>query len=247
MSNFNQYSDVSNPAVVLYPGDTFTFYANLDELETDTDFSNWHLDLLRDDFTVAVQDIGTLTKDIITGTSYRFYSSFTVPESLTGCYYLVVIDEFYNTVKYISSKLSSTTSEDYTYVVRFRNSKNILNYNYQTLTTYYNRFRVRMNKSQPEQKVTSKGYDLVNGSFNPVRYVKGKTYSVTTLWFDEGDHDAFGSALIHGEFILKELGQYIQYIKDESEYEVDWNDNYPLSEGTIRLQRKNSFSSNKVL
>ena len=100
----NQFTDVENQAVILVEEETFSFYANLDTLETDANFSNWHLDLLFDDFTTAVQDIGTLSKDVITGSSYRFYSSFTIPELSNGCYYLAVIDETYNQVKYISGK-----------------------------------------------------------------------------------------------------------------------------------------------
>ena len=132
MSNFNQYDQVSNATPVLIAGDTFSFYANLDELEDDVTFSDWSLDLVDENFQVIVNNIGTLTQDVISGSGYRFYSSFIIPYGVTpGCCRLVISDNFYNTVKFISGLLDYKSSVGYTKVLRFRNSQNILNYNYE--------------------------------------------------------------------------------------------------------------------
>lgn len=248
MSNFNQYANVENIISILVGGEDFAFYANLDDLETSANFANWHLDLVNSDFQTVVQDVGTLTKDIISGSDYRFYSEFTIPEGLTaGCYYLVVIDETYAQVKYLSNKLYYSTITDYSIRYRYRNSKNILNFNYSGLSEYYNKGRIKLKKRQPNQDVTSIGYEQINGSFNPVRYVKGKTYEFITLWYDEYDHDAFNALTIHNLIEIVEEGSFVQYVRGEDSYSIDWNDNYPLAEGNIRLQRKNSYSSNKTL
>lgn len=249
MSNFNQFDNVENAITVLVAGEVFAFYANLDALESSNTFDDWHLDLLfAEDFSVAHTDIGILTKDIISGASFRFYSEFTIPAGLTpGCYYLVIRDEFYDQVKYISNKLQYTTVLDYTFYLKFRNNKNILNFNYEGLLGFNNKVRVKLQKRQPQQDTTSIGYDLIAGNFNPVRYVKGKEFQFITLWYDEFDHDFFSAAIIHSSFLIIEDGAFVQYIRTEDNYEIDWNNNYPLAEGTIRLQRKNSYTSNKTL
>ena len=247
MSNFSQYDSVENVVATLVAGEVFAFYANLDALEDSNTFEDWHLDLLFEDFSVAHTDIGTLTKDIISGSSYRFYSEFTIPEGLTpGCYYLVIRDEFYDQVKYISNKLQYSTLLDYTFYLKFRNNKSILNFNYEGLSSFYNKVRVKLQKRQPQQDTTSIGYDLIDGNFNPVRYVKGKEFEFITLWYNELDHDAFSTAIIHSSFLIIERGAFVQYRTDDR-YQIDWSDNYPLAEGKIRLQRKNSYSSNKTL
>lgn len=246
MSNFNQYNEVDNPAVVLIGEETFSFYANLDDLESDTNFSNWHLDLVNSDFDIVVQDIGTLNQDFINGSEYRFYSKFTIPAGLTsGCYYFVINDEFYNLVKYISNKVYYKTSLDYTKKVRYRNDKNILNYNYEILTDLYNEFRIQLATRRAENDVTQTGYDLSSGVFNPVRSIIGKTKEFITLWYDDFDHEAFQSATIHKNFEVVDLNQWIRFVRN-SDYDIDWQDNYPLAEGTIRLQNRGTYSSNKT-
>ena len=170
MSNFDQYADVENPVVILTANEEFSFYANLDQLEDDATFSDWHLHLVFEDFNIAYPDIGTLTQDIISGNEYRFYSSFLVPTGLTaGCYRFVIQDDFYGTIKFISNKVVATEITDYTNTVRFRNDKNIHNYNYETLTQFFNRFRIKLQERQQVPDTASTGYDLIEGAFNPIR------------------------------------------------------------------------------
>lgn len=249
MSNFNQYDNVENIIVNLIAGEEFAFYANLGALEADTNFANWHLDLVDDQFNAVVLDVGVLTKDIISGDSYRFYSEFDIPFGLTDgkCYRLIVRDETYDQIKYISNLLKYSTIEDYTFYVQYRNNKNILNFNYEGLPDFKNKFRISLQKRQPQQDVTSIGYELIDGSFNPVRYVKGKQFEFITLWYDEFDHDAFNTATIHSSFQIIDTAEFVQYVRGDEQYSIDWNENYPLAEGTIRLQRKDSYSSNKTL
>ena len=170
MSNFDQYADVENQVVVMVAGEEFSFYANLDQLEDDATFSDWHLDLVFEDFSMAFPDIGTLQQDIITGSQYRFYSTFTVPTGLTAtCYRLIITDDFYSTVKYISDKITASEITDYTNTVRFRNDKNIYNFNYEGLTQFFNRFRIKIQDRQPIPTTNSTGYELIDGAFNPSR------------------------------------------------------------------------------
>ena len=140
---------------------TFSFYANLDTLETSSTFSSWHLHLLNEDFIIEVGDIGTLTKDIISGSSYRFYSSFVVPINLTAgaCYYLAVVDATDSTVKYLSNKLIASNSiKSNMKLIRYRNDKNILNFNYESLSTLYNQFVIELAVIQSQYPTTRIGY-----------------------------------------------------------------------------------------
>jgi hypothetical protein len=247
MSNFDQFSNVNNASIVLVAGDTYRQYFNLDTLETSGSFVDWHFDLLTDGFATAYADIGILTKDELDG-GYRFYVEFVVPSGIPpGCYYLAVVDEFYNQVNYLSNVVEYSTITDYTKIVRFRNNKNILNYNYEVLTSFYNQFRIKVQQRHQTPNINATGYDLINGSFNPVRYTQGSSEEFITLWYDKEDHEAFNAMTIHSDFYVEDGGEMIQYIRGENDYSIDWQQNYPLAEGSIRMQRKDSYTSNKTL
>lgn len=250
MSNFDQYNQVENPSLVLCGGDFFAFYANLDELEDSASFSDWHLDLVMqvgDGFNLVVEDIGTLFQDVISGSNYRFYSSFNIPYDLTtGCYRLVITDEFYNLVQYVSRPMNYKSHTDYSIPIRYRNNINILNYNYQnTLSSFYNTFRLNMVKRQPLNEVNQVGYDLIDGSFFPISTVTGLTEEFILSFADEYHHQGFEAATIHSDFEIGTKTGWKQFVR-KSEYQVDWQEDYPLADGIIRLQQKNSFSSNKT-
>jgi hypothetical protein len=249
MSNFDQFNDVENPSLVWYPGDPFSFYANITELEDDANFDNWHLDLLDNNFNVIISDVGILTKDVITGSSYRFYSQFEVPTGLTPgvCYRLVIVDETYNLVKYVSNKFQYSSEEEYTVQIRYRNSRNIFNFNYEGLSSFYNEFRVRLLINKPSSAINAEGYEISDGSFKPVRYTKGRNDDFTTLWYDYDDHEGFEAAALHSAFECAIRGQWVAYTLGENAYETEWLGNYPLSDGIVTMQRKDSFSNNRTL
>ena len=247
MSNFDQYENIENSGAIFYATDTFAFYANLDVLEDDPDFSTWTLNIAHDNFIIAYPNVGTLNQDFITGYEYRFWSSFTVPEGINaGCYYLIVLDGSHN-VKYISNIIKAKETTDYTFKTRYRNGKNILNFNYEGLTAFYNQFRIGLVIRQPIPQSRNVGYDLIRGSFNPVRNVTGSEKQFITLWYNEGDHEAFSAASSHRVFEVAEDGQWVLYVRGESEYNIEWADNYPLAEGDIKLQKSATYKSNKLL
>lgn len=243
MSNFDQYNDVSSTITTMVAGEVLAFYANIDELETSANFGNWHLNLLFSDFRLAITDIGVLVKDQITVDGYRFYSEITVPPDITpSCYYLVIVDET-DTVKYLSNSINASSITDNTLYIRYRNGKNMLNFNYEGLTDFYNRARIKLTQRAPSYPTTRIGYELIDGSFNPVRSLLGVNKEHVTEAYESDDHQAFNSATIQ-TFEIFEEGSFKEYRRGTNEYNVEWNGLNPLADGTITLEFKETYSSN---
>ena len=113
------------------------------------------------------------------------------------------------------------------------------------MPSFYNSFRVKNLDRQPLNQVNQTGYDLVDGSFNPVRTILGQTFEFILSWADADSHQGFEAATIHSNFEVGDRDGWNQYVRN-SDYQVDWIDDYPLADGTIRLQKKTTYSSNKA-
>ena len=89
------------------PGTNYSFYNNSDELEDNVNFNYWGLHLVHSDsFTVSFPNVATLSKDIISGTDYRWYlSSFEFPAAPIGCYRFVIEDMISGNILYISNEI----------------------------------------------------------------------------------------------------------------------------------------------
>jgi hypothetical protein len=231
-------------------GSTYSFYNNSSTLEDDVNFNYWLFSLVHSDSFIPVyEDIATLTKDIISGTDYRWYvDSFVFPSVENGCYRFIVEDTISGNVFYISDQIEVVDSDEGLMLVKYRNAKNILNYDYETLTTFYNQFHIEMFKRKPQRPETTEGYSLVDGSFKRVRTVLTKTYEFITGWFDEPEHDATHAMTIHSTLDVAYGGNYNAMNKpDNSDYNYDWQDNYEFIQGSVRLEEDDKSSSNKAL
>lgn len=246
--NEKQFDELDNPIVTLFPTEKFQWYANLDELETDGNFANWQLDLVfADSFNTAASNIAPLEQDFIQGYNYRFYiNEFTVPSTYSfGCYRLVIQDG--TNVLYISNKIKySKTIAPHSFKVQYRNNLNILNFNYEGLPAYKNQFRIDLVVTQSNGDVRKVGYELVSSSFNAVRTLNGNTEQFITEKYIDLDHDAFEGATVHKEISVFINGEFVTYTRGEGqEYLREWENNYPLSDGSIRLERSASYSTNR--
>jgi hypothetical protein len=231
-------------------GSTYAFYNNSDELDDSANFSSWSLDLLHSDsYTTAIADIAPLTKDIISGSDYRWYADdFVFPQVDTGCYVLAVIDTAdSNEVVYLSDPIDVVNNAGGLKYVSFRNGKNILNYNYEVLTSFRNKFHVETLIRKPLMPVVSEGYDLSNGSFYRVRTILTKTYEFVTGWFDENEHDATQAMTIHND-IKTEIKGLLKSVSlpDDSEYLLEWQENYEAIQASFRLEVTDRSSSNEA-
>lgn len=232
-------------------GAEYAFYNNSDDLEDNANFASWRVDLVHSDsFISVIEGAISLTKDIISGSDYRWYNSgFTFPTVEDGCYRFVVIDTAdSDNVLYISSEFEVVSSDDGLMLTKYRNAQNILNYNYTTLTTFYNKAHVEMFNRKPSRPVNTEGYSLSSGTFKRVRTILTKTYEFVTGWFDELAHDATQAMIIHSDLQIKINNQYeAMELGEDGEYTADWQENYEYVEASFRLQEEDRSSSNKAV
>ena len=231
-------------------GHDYAFYNNSESLEDNVNFNYCGLDLVHSDSFIPVfEDVATLTKDIISGTDYRFYAdTFTFPTVQTGCYRFIIMDLTDSTILYISNKIEVVDSDTDLMYVNFRNAKNILNYNYEGLTTYENKTHVEMFNRKPLRPVATEGYKLSDGSFKRVRTLLTKSFEFVTGWFDESEHDAMQEMIIHSQLNIAMNGNFeLINLVGEAEYVLDWQDNYEFIQASIRLEIDDRSSSNKAL
>jgi hypothetical protein len=231
-------------------GSTYAFYANLDDLEDNGNFGQWSFDLIHSDsYIIEYSGITTLTKDIISGSDYRFYADdFVFPDVNIGCYRLIVHDTSNGNVLYMTDEIEVVDVYDGLSYVSYRNGIDILNYNYEGLTTFRNKFHVELLQRKPLTPVVTEGYDLANGSFYRVRTILTKTFEFVTGWFDEVEHDATQAMSIHSDVIAQIDGQLKSVsLPDDSEYALEWQENYNFVEASFRLEVDNRSSSNKAI
>jgi hypothetical protein len=231
-------------------GENYAFYNNADDLETNANFTYWGFDLVHSDtFTSVYDDVTTLSKDIISGSDYRWYAdSFEFPSVPTGCYRFIILDTTDNSVLYISNEIEVTDSTDGLVYCKYRNAKNKENYNYETLTDFYNLFHVELKRRKPLNPKVTQGYDLSTGSFKRVRTTKTKTYEFVTGWFDEDEHDAMQDMVDHSDLQLVYEGNFnAMNWPDDSEYAIEWQEDYEFIQASIRLEQNDKSTSYKAV
>ena len=146
--------------------------------------------------------------------------------------------------------MTLTEAQSETIFVRYRNRKNIQNFNYESdaFASYYNVHRVRVNTLQPKRTVISEGYDKIDGSFERVRTAYTKQVNFVTGWWDIEGHDAFETATIHSDFQIWQNNQWNSYTRpDSANYEQDFQEEYPVIQGSILLDKAAFASTNKAL
>lgn len=231
-------------------GETYSFYNNSDELETTASFNYCGLDLVHaDTFIQVVEDVATISTDILSG-GYRFYAdSFVFPQVEEGCYRFIILDvSAGENVLYISDPFEVVSSDTGLIPIKYRNAKNILNFNYEALTSYYNRGHVELIRRHPQRESKTDGYGLSNGTFKRVRTILTKTWEFITGWFDEKEHDATHSAFIHSDLQLYVDDNWeAMNMTDESSYSPEWQENYEYIQTSVRLQENDRSSSNKAV
>ena len=244
-------------STILVKGDLFSHYFNIETLETNANFSSWQLNLY---FAIGETGIGaraytnvfTLTKDIISGSDYRFYiDTQVVPFDIDpGCYRMAVLDTVGAEILYITEIVEVRENTTGLLRCRFRNDENIMNYNYETLTTFKNRVNLPLKIRQPKIVPTSEGYDLSAGTFNQTRVTLVKEWEFITGWIDKDAIEAFHAMFIHSTFeveLERGSGVYTAFRKGESaELEQDWGDDYPLVTTLIRLQEIDFATTNRT-
>lgn len=231
-------------------GSTYSFYNNSTTLETTASFNYCGLDLVHaDDFSVVIRDVATLSTDILAG-GYRFYAEdFTFPTVDEGCYRFIIVDVSVNeNVLYISEPFEVVGSDTGLMYCKYRNAKNILNYNYEGIPAYYNKVHIELAKRKPLRPTTTQGYVLSSGSFKRIRTLLTKTWEFVTGWFDTKEHDAVQAVTIHSDLQLYiDSNWELMNVSDEGQYTLDWQENYEYIQASVRMQVNERSSSNKAV
>jgi hypothetical protein len=231
-------------------GENYAFYNNSDTLESDVNFNYWSFNLVHSDsFILVYEDITTLVKDVISGSDYRWYADvFEFPPVGNGCYRFVIEDTISGNIFYISDEIEVVDSTDGLMFCRYRNGKNMLNYNYEGLSSFYNQFHVEMKKRKPARNESTEGYELTSGSFKRVRTTLTKTWEFVTGWFDETEHEATHAMAVHNDLNIVFNGNFNAMTKSEdSDYSVDWQEDYEFMQVAFNLEEDSKSSSNKAL
>jgi len=231
-------------------GETYAWYNNSDAVETTASFNYCGLDLVHaDTFIQVVEDVATLSTDILSG-GYRFYANdFVFPDVEEGCYRFIVVDVAAGeNVLYISNPFEVVNSADGLLRCKFRNAVNILNYNYEGLSTFYNKTHIEIFRRKPLRPTNTQGYALSSGTFQRVRTLLTKTWEFITGWVDTNEHDAIQAAIMHSDLQIFVDDNWESMTQTEgSQYLLEWVDNYEFVQASIRLQINDRSSSNKSL
>lgn len=231
-------------------GTAYAFYNNSDTLETTASFNYAGLDLVHaDTFIQVVEDVATLSTDILSG-GYRFYSeTFNFPEVEPGCYRFIIVDVAAGeNVLYISDPFEVVSSDTGLLYSKFRNAKNILNYNYEGIPSFYNKTHIELLKRKPLRPLTTQGYILSDGSFKRIRTLLTKTWEFITGWWDTSEHDAAQAATVHSDLQLYIDDNWESMnLSEGSEYTIEWQENYEFIQASVRMQINDRSSSNKAV
>jgi len=231
-------------------GETYAWYNNSDDLETTASFNYCGLDLVHaDTFIQVIEDVAPISTDIFSG-GFRFYAEdFVFPTVETGCYRFIVIDVAAGeNVLYISDPFEVVSSTDGLLNCKYRNATNILNYNYEGLPNFFNKTHIELFKRKPLRPTNTQGYVLSTGSFQRVRTLLTKNWEFITGWFDTGEHDATQAAIIHSDLqIFIDDNFESLNLTEDSQYTLEWQENYEFIQASVRLQINDRSSSNKAI
>lgn len=243
------WSERNTLAAFMVAGATFTSYANIDTLETDTNFANWSLKLVQiiPGGRYVEVDLGNVfTQYLVVGSQYRFSLTFTVPELEGSCYELAIIDDSDN-VLYVSEDIGFTVRKRGIEQIRYRSSEDVFNYDY-TLTedTFYNQYYVSTWIKAAGDPTVRAGYVLSDGSFKNIRSTSGRNYEFITQAYEILDHEAFKIATLHGLFNMVFEGNWTKFsLPEGSSYEYEFADpRDKLADGGVVLEQDDTFSSN---
>jgi hypothetical protein len=205
----NNYRRSAKGALPAYLKDFATFlYFPFTTPITDAGFDQWRLDLYDQYGNEVAQGIGTLVKDEVSGSAYRFYTTFTIPlATANGIYYMVIVDTaagplagvVYQTNAF--KVIGNEDLEEWCYL-QYRNSINIFNYNYETLPQYNSVFlEMNLVERQPELELTQ----YKEATTGAVRSQQSIGQSVVTLegfMFDDGMHDTMHAVSQHDDILV---------------------------------------------
>lgn len=199
------------------------WYNNSDELYDDADFANWNIGLFNISG-VEVENLGTLTKDIITAPDFRFYKLFTITAEVTGKHFFGIYNSATGVPKLqfnLFNVISEEQAVNYT-LVEWRHSTNRDNFNYEGISNYNSVFLDLVNLPNEYEYTDKVVIDAVTGDVRRQKNQQSTVLNFETQLFDRAANEAMASLSGHDDILLnKEIVTVKQGHKAETLRDYD--------------------------
>lgn len=221
----------------MYPiieGDTIGFYINFfDDFAEDA--SGWKIGWWTPD-AIIIEDIDVLIEDDIDGINKNLYGEVTVGVLPRSPLRLVIYDpDNYDSIEYWSTGFRFKTSTAGTSVLKYRNHRNVLNFEFENVLTFYNQNRIDVRIGEPIAANDTVGYEISSGHKVRSKTTHRVTREFETQFFDEYAHQGFNAATEMSHF-------YFDNIRYERDIGAQYNQEtvskeYSFWLGRIRLEQ----------
>lgn len=226
---------------------SLSFYANLQTLDATADTSNWDLVGINENDDILNTYVGSFSsKDVIVGSSFRFYRTTANPVNNARVTRFAIYNSVSNVLLYRSSRIQVLTASEAVnrYVlVKYRNSRNISNFNYEGLPSFYNQLWLPI-----EYMKHSKMNELDTYSQGSTGNVVNSAFESKMIWtfrsrrMNADNHEAFLSMLEHDEIYFNGR-RFIYY--PATPYSDNLQDNISIQSGVFQMAEYNFNIANK--
>lgn len=174
-------------------GDTIGFYINFYTPLTE-DASGWQIGWWTSG-AIILGNIAALSEDVIDGANRNLYGEVTVGVLPRTLLRLVIYDPSdSNAIKYWSKGFRYKTSSANTSVFKYRNYRNVLNYEFENVTAFYNQVRIDVRIGEPIAANDTEGYEVTTGHKVRSKTIHRVSREFETQFFDEQAHQGFNAA-----------------------------------------------------
>lgn len=218
---------------VLVPGQQAGIFINLNQPFFDAD--NITDMVLR--FVGNVDISIPLAKTTATG-GYRLYAVFVVPDIAHGTYQFEVFNNASQVQKVISNKFR-VTDGGYTSLVRYRNSRDLMFYDYEQIPGFYNEFRLHLSLAgYVSENGATQLQSVATGLRRNLNGTLDKSFQLDTYYFDDGAHDAMMCLLEHDDIQINgrayiKKSAYIPNVRVNSKLSVGRAEVYEQAYSTV--------------
>lgn len=124
-----------------------------------------------------------------------------------------------------SNCLKYQASDCYTTVIKYRNSENAFDFDYETNDEFYNIVRLSILIEKPQPVVNENVFRFSDGTYKTLQATFEKLFQGKTDWGGESFHFRLAIAMKHDDFGMKRSGEsrFTSYVS-EGQYEIEWAD-----------------------
>lgn len=249
---FNQYSTLNNTDLpksylmdkdsqsfpILTKSDNLQFYINADTPITGLTFANLSIALYNSENIRVYNWSNSDLNEVTSGAGKHYYSdSLSLSTPLNnlpqGLYYLAIVNTSTGNVIYTSNYFMLMVSDfdEISSVVNFRHYKKIFNYEYDSIESYYNKFRIMLVEKEQVYGGEREVYrEITTGTNRILNNTDEKIVKAETYYFDREMHEAADVCFRHETLTINGIA----YIA-KSAYSPNINQLSRVSKGEIEL------------